>query len=96
MLHSMAHWQKTVHGHSGIRTPLHHDLYEKLRGFPSHASFDALTAAGVTHLVIHPDMYDAADRERASASFPVFQDRVELVYDDGHSQVLRLRQQTSY
>jgi hypothetical protein len=96
MLHSMAHWQKTVHGHSGIRTPLHQELYDKLRGFPSDASFDALGAAGVTHIVIHPGMYDAADWERASSAFPPFQDRVELVYDDGHSQVLRMRQQTSY
>ena len=96
MLHSTAHWQKTVHGHSGIRTPLHHDLFEKLRGFPSDASFDALTSVGVTHIVIHPEMYDAADWLRASTAFPQFHDRVEQVYNDGRSQVYRLRPRLSY
>ena len=27
MLHSMAHWQKTVHGYSGLRPPLHYELF---------------------------------------------------------------------
>ena len=26
MLHAMAHWQKTIHGYSGIRRPLHDQL----------------------------------------------------------------------
>ncbi|HJR60807.1 MAG TPA: hypothetical protein VJ813_15460 [Vicinamibacterales bacterium] len=91
MLHSMAHWQKTVHGHSGIRTPLHRDLYEKLRGFPSAASLDALTALGVTHIVIHPGMYDPQDWARASAGLPAFRHRLSQVYDDGEGQVYLLR-----
>lgn len=90
MLHSMAHWQKTVHGHSGIRTRLHHDLFEKLRGFPSEAAFEALASAGVTHIVIHPGMYDAADWTRASTALPAFADRIQQVYDDGQGQVYRL------
>jgi hypothetical protein len=92
MLHSMAHWQKTVHGHSGIRTPFHRDLYDKLRGFPSEASFAALDAAGVTHLVIHPSMYDAADWARAASGLPGFATRLQPLYDDGQSQVYRVRQ----
>ena len=31
MLHSMAHWQKTVHGFSGIRPALHDELYSATR-----------------------------------------------------------------
>ncbi|CAN5864801.1 hypothetical protein BH24ACI5_BH24ACI5_28850 [soil metagenome] len=91
MLHSTAHWQKTVHGHSGIRTPFHQDLYEKLRGFPSTASMDALEAVGVTHIVLHPEMYEPQDWQRAEAGFPAVRDRLETVYDDGDSQVFRLR-----
>ena len=91
MLHSMAHWGKTIHGHSGIRTPFHHDLYEKLRGFPTEASFDALADAGVTHVVVHPQMYEPADWQRASSGFPAFADRWHQVYDDGISQVYILR-----
>ncbi|MEX1127982.1 MAG: hypothetical protein WEB50_05405 [Vicinamibacterales bacterium] len=91
MLHSMAHWQKTVHGHSGIRTPLHNELYGKLRGFPSEASLDALAALGITHIVVHPDMFDAEDWGRASSGLPAVRDRLEQVYDDGSGQVYRLR-----
>jgi hypothetical protein len=91
MLHSMAHWGKTIHGHSGIRTPYHHELYEKLRGFPSEASFDALAAAGVTHVVVHPQMYEPADWQRASSDLPAFADHWKQVYDDGASQVYILR-----
>jgi hypothetical protein len=91
MLHSMAHWGQTIHGHSGIRTPYHHELYEKLRGFPSEAAFDALAAAGVTHIVVHPAMYEQADWQRAVESLPAFADRWQEVYDDGTSQVYILR-----
>lgn len=90
MLHSMAHWQKTIHGHSGIRTPLHAELYEKLRAFPTEASLDALSALGVTHIVLHPGLYEPEDWKRAAAGLPAFQNRLTVVYDDGESRVYRL------
>src|SRR5262249_6364280 len=34
MIHSTAHWQKTVHGYSGWRTDFHKELYEKMETFP--------------------------------------------------------------
>ena len=34
MLHATAHWQKTIHGYSGIRRPLHDQLYRELTTFP--------------------------------------------------------------
>lgn len=91
MLHSMAHWQKTVHGHSGIRTPLHNRLYSELRDFPSAASLDMLAELGVTHIVLHPRIYEPEDWIEASAGFPAVRDRLEQIYDDGESQVFRLR-----
>lgn len=57
MLHSMAHWQKTVHGYSGIRRPLHDKLYEHLTTFPDRASIESLREVGVTHVVVHVDDY---------------------------------------
>jgi hypothetical protein len=59
MLHSMAHWQKTVHEHSGIRTPWHVDFYSQLQHFPSADTLRRLTDAGVTHVVVHPWLYPA-------------------------------------
>src|SRR5262249_39624883 len=35
MLHSTAHWQKTIHGYSGIRPALHAVLYSELSTFPN-------------------------------------------------------------
>ena len=61
MLHSMAHWQKTVHGYSGMRPPLHEVLFREMRRFPDEASIAHLLQLGVTYVVVHPDMYPAED-----------------------------------
>ncbi len=57
MLHSMAHWQKTVHGYSGIRRPFHAQLYDELTAFPDATSLASLRAVGVTYVVVHTDQY---------------------------------------
>jgi len=57
MLHATAHWQKTVHGYSGIRRPFHDELYESLGEFPDQAAMDGLRAAGVTYVVVHSAEY---------------------------------------
>jgi hypothetical protein len=53
MLHSTAHWQKTIHGYSGLRRPLHDELYRDLASFPDEQSLLDLRRVGVTHVVIH-------------------------------------------
>jgi hypothetical protein len=57
MLHAMAHWQKTVHGYSGMRPPLHETLYRQMRRFPDDLSLDSLRDLGVTYIVVHMDQY---------------------------------------
>lgn len=57
MLHATAHWQKTIHGYSGIRRAFHEDLYDALSNFPDQNSLDGLRAAGVTHVVVHSGDY---------------------------------------
>ena len=57
MLHSMAHWQKTVHGYSGIRRPFHAQLYDELTAFPDAKSLASLRAVGVNYVVVHTDQY---------------------------------------
>ena len=46
MLHSMAHWQKTVHGYSGMRPRLHDELYAAMRSFPDDLSLIRLGNSG--------------------------------------------------
>ena len=58
MLHATAHWQKTVHGYSGLRRPLHHQMYLELTEFPDGRSIDALREVGVTFVVVHSEHYD--------------------------------------
>jgi hypothetical protein len=74
MLHSTAHWQKTVHGYSGMRPALHEELYAQLLRFPDEPSLRALARLGVARVVVHSELYPPGewaavrDRiERASA-----------------------------
>ena len=57
MLHATAHWQKTIHGYSGIRRPKHEQLYLDLSTFPSATSLASLREVGVTRIVVHVDEY---------------------------------------
>jgi hypothetical protein len=57
MMHSTAHWQKTVHGYSGWRTLLHTQLFTEMGSFPDEKSIASLNALGVTYVVVHPDFY---------------------------------------
>lgn len=64
MLHSTAHWQKTIHGYSGIRRPFHDQLYLDLTAFPDAKSLESLREVGATHIIVHTDAYDSADKWR--------------------------------
>ena len=53
ILHSMAHWQKTVHGYSGLLPEFSDELYSEMAHFPDAASIRRLGQIGVTHVVVH-------------------------------------------
>ena len=57
MLHSTAHWQKTIHGYSSLRRPLHDRLYAEMSTFPDATSVAGLREAGVTYMVVHTEGY---------------------------------------
>jgi len=59
MFHATAHWQKTIHGYSSLRRPLHDRLYVELTGFPDATSLASLRAVGVTYVVVHTEDYGA-------------------------------------
>lgn len=75
MLHATAHWQKTIHGYSGIQRPLHDRLYDVLTVFPQPESLSALREVGVTHVVVHTQDYGDrwAGVERQIAATPDLQ-----------------------
>ena len=90
MLHSTAHWQKTVHGYSGLRLPLHVDLYDELTQFPDDRSLESLTRLGVTHVVMHTDWYRPADRAAIDERMDRFRDRLRLEHTEGEGRVYAL------
>ena len=57
MLHSTAHWQKTVHGYSGFRSAQTQTLLTELAEFPSEQGLQHLGELGVTDLVVHTDLF---------------------------------------
>jgi hypothetical protein len=89
MLHSMAHWQKTVHGYSGIRRPFHDALYLELTAFPSERSLDMLREAGATHVVVHTDLYPPDRWQQVEAQLRR-ESRLSLLHVEGAGRVYAL------
>jgi hypothetical protein len=90
MLHSTAHWQKTVHGHSGIEPPQHAELYAQLTGFPDERSLQALARFGVRYVVVHEDLYPAEQWKEVDARLSAMPDRLRLEYRSGSGRVYSL------
>jgi hypothetical protein len=88
MLHATAHWQKTVHGYSGIRRSFHDDLYRAMGDFPDPDSISGLRAAGVTYVVVHSAEYGSrwASIEEEIKQSPA----LRLERTDGTDRVYRL------
>jgi len=90
MLHSMGHWQKTVHGYSGIRAPLHDRLYVLLRGFPDAASLDELARLDVRYVVVHTELYPPGEWEQVAARIDRYGSRLQLEHVAGTGRVYSL------
>jgi hypothetical protein len=87
MLHSMAHWQKTIHGYSGLRPPLHHELFRQLRLFPDELTVARLRALGVDYAVVHVDLYPPGEWPVVEERLRQFQDELRLVFSDDTARV---------
>ena len=91
MLHSTAHWQKTVHGYSGFRSPDHTRLYEHLWRFPTGEGLRALVDFGVTRIIVHSDAYDPTEWHAVEARIERFSDWLQLEHTDGDGRAYALR-----
>jgi hypothetical protein len=58
---STFHWQKMVNGYSAFMPPRYFDLMERMLSFPDAASIKSLHVRDVTHVVIHPELWDGGD-----------------------------------
>lgn len=91
MLHSMVHWQKTVHGFSGIVPPLHEELYRLLRRFPSDESLRRLAEIDVRYVIVHSSWYPPEERTAVERSLSDFDRWLKLEYQDSDSRVYSIR-----
>ena len=92
MFHSMAHWQKTVHGYSGFRPPLHETLFRQLQRFPDDDSLAHLRQLGVTYVVVHADQYhEPGEWPDVEARLRNYEAQLGLEYQDRGARVYRLR-----
>jgi hypothetical protein len=55
---STFHWQKMVNGYSAFVPPRYFALMERMFQFPHPSALASLRARGVTHIVIHPEIYE--------------------------------------
>lgn len=90
MLHSMAHWQKTVHGYSGHRPQRHIELYWQLRLFPDESSLTSLEQLGVDYVVVHTELYPEGEWPRIEERLGSFADRLRLEKEIGTGRVYSL------
>jgi hypothetical protein len=90
MLHSMAHWQKTVHGWSGLQPPNHMALYYQLRDFPSEDSLRWLMEFRVDYIVVHADLYPPGEWTEVERRISALQGWIELRYADEAGRIYAL------
>ena len=92
MLHSTAHWQKTVAGYGGVQPPLNEELKEELRHFPDAASVSHLAQLGVTYVIVHEDMYPPGEWKDVEERLRAFEGgALELKYSDPTARVYAIR-----
>lgn len=90
MLHSTAHWQRTIHGYSGVRPALHQRLFRELTLFPDAVSLASLRGVGVTHVVVHFDQYPTERRDQMDQRYRQFAGQLRLEHVEGEGRVYRI------
>ena len=91
MLHSTVHWQKTVHGYSGWNPEISQQIAAALPQVPDASSLTLLSSVGVTYLVVHIEMYDAAEWQALEPRL-ASTSRLVLRYSDATARVYELRE----
>jgi hypothetical protein len=89
MLHSTAHWQRTVHGYSGWVPPLTGDIHALLARFPDAAALDQLAALGITYIVVHSESY-GPEWKTIEAAIGGQRERLHLQHVEGSGRVYLL------
>jgi hypothetical protein len=87
MMHSTAHWQKTIHGFNGWRSAFHNELFADLSTLPIEKIIDRLEEIGVTYLVVHEDRYAPEEWPAIETALAGMGSRLPLLRDEGKGRV---------
>jgi PA14 domain len=90
MLHSTAHWQKTVHGYHGWRTSFHQLLYTDMQAFPDELVLARLADLGVTYIVVHTELYRPGEWSTIEARLRGVSSWLRLEHVEGAGRVYSL------
>jgi hypothetical protein len=94
MLHSTAHWQKTVHGYHGWRTSFHQLLYSDMQAFPDESILARLSDLGVTYIVVHTELYPPGEWSKIEARLREVSSWLRLEHVEGGGRVYSLSTST--
>jgi hypothetical protein len=64
VLDSTAHWKPLMNGYSGYTPDTYQRYADTFWYFPDERAFVAMKAAGVTHVMVHPERFGARDAQR--------------------------------
>ena len=86
VLNSTAHWKPLMNGYSGYTPDTYQRYADTFWYFPDERAFTAMKAAGVTHVMVHPERFGVRDAQKVVDGISSRPD-LELV---GVSQGIRL------
>jgi hypothetical protein len=90
MVHSTAHWQKTIQGYHGWRSSFHHELNAEMEQFPNAQTLERLTALNVTYVVVHDDRYSPERWAEVKSRLELFSDQLRMVHADATGRIYQL------
>lgn len=64
VLNSTAHWKPLMNGYSGYTPDTYQQYADAFWYFPDERAFIAMKAAGVTHVMVHPDRFGERDAQK--------------------------------
>jgi hypothetical protein len=96
MLHSSAHWQKTIHGFSGLLPPTHEALYGALYHFPDDRSLNLLADFNVTYVIVHENFTDPKQQAATTEQLAPFATWLTFVHEEADGRVYALHRPKTY
>ncbi|HYM24917.1 MAG TPA: hypothetical protein VEU08_16990 [Vicinamibacterales bacterium] len=87
MLHSTAHFQKTVMGYTGVLPDEYAELHAQLASFPSDESLRHLLALNVRYVVVHDEYFPADEHAALEQRLPRFASWLTLEHSSPDARV---------